>query len=208
MTLFARIISYLLHPLLMPTIGIFIIFNTDTYLSFLRDDYQHLLYLVVFLTTCILPLITIPLFLYWKFIKSLEMHNKNERFFPMLIILIFNFSTYYLFTKLPMPSPIRMYILAITIAVFLTMIITVRWKISSHMVGIGGMSGLIAAFSVLYMVDLQIVFMASLLVAGLIGFARLHLNAHSPAQVYAGFFLGFFSEFLILIFFTAKIHLH
>jgi membrane-associated phospholipid phosphatase len=29
-----------------------------------------------------------------------------------------------------------------------------------------------------------------LVVSGIVGYARLRLNAHSPAQVYAGFLLG------------------
>ncbi len=208
MNIFAKIISYLLHPMLMPTIGILTIFNTGTYLSFLPLEYKRMLYILVFLTTFVLPMIIIPVFFYWKHIKSFEMDNKNERFFPMLITLIFNIATYFIFIKLPLPSPIRYYMLAVALCVFLTLIITIRWKISSHMVGIGGITGLIAALSFLYITDLQIYLMISVFFAGSIGFARLQLNAHKPLQIYTGFFLGFIVEFLTLVIFTTKIPLH
>jgi membrane-associated phospholipid phosphatase len=37
---------------------------------------------------------------------------------------------------------------------------------------------------------------ASLLLSGLVGVARLQLNAHTPAQVYSGFLFGFTVVFL------------
>lgn len=208
MTLLARIISYLLHPLLMPAFGILVIFNTGTYLSFLPFEYQRMLYILVFLTTFVLPMIIIPVFLYWKVIKTMEMHNRNERFFPMLVTLVFNIATYYLFYRLPLPAPIRYYMLAVTICVFLTMIITIRWKISSHMVGTGGITGLIAALAFLFIGELQVYLMASIFLAGVTGFARLKLNAHSPVQVYAGFLLGFLVEFLTIVLLTGRSPVH
>jgi len=39
----------------------------------------------------------------------------------------------------------------------------------------------------------------TILVSGLIGFARLKLQAHTPAQIYAGFILGFFTIFVLFL---------
>lgn len=198
----AKIISILFHPLLMPTIGMFLLFNTGTYLSYLPYDYQKILYVIIFLSTCVLPLIIIPVFIYRKFVKSMEMHNNNERIFPMLITLLFYSFAYYLFLKLPLPTPVKRYVLAIAITIAISLIVTIRWKISTHMIGIGGIVGVVAALSVLYMTNLQMILIISILLSGLIGFARLKLNAHTPAQIYTGFSLGFLTEFVMLVYFS------
>ncbi|MBI5218084.1 MAG: PAP2 family protein [Bacteroidia bacterium] len=200
--IFAKIISWLFHPLLMPTLGLVVLFNTGTYLGYLPFEYKKYLYLILFLTTGILPLIIIPVFIYRKFIRSLDMHNNNERIFPMIITLIFNGFAYYIFLKLPLPVLIKHYVFAVALCVCLALIITTKWKISTHMIGIGGVVGVIVSLSVLYMINLQWLLILSILSAGLIAFARLQLNAHSPAQVYTGFGLGFLAEFITLVLFS------
>jgi membrane-associated phospholipid phosphatase len=46
---------------------------------------------------------------------------------------------------------------------------------------------------------LMVTIMALFIGAGLVGFSRLQLNAHSSSQVYCGFLLGFFSLCLFIV---------
>jgi membrane-associated phospholipid phosphatase len=80
--------------------------------------------------------------------------------------------------------------LSASTSILITAIVNLKWKISAHMVGIGGLCGAIATlvihkpeppFGLLYV---------CILIAGLVGYARLRLQAHTPAQVYSGFLLG------------------
>ncbi|HBX51628.1 MAG: hypothetical protein A2275_09955 [Bacteroidetes bacterium RIFOXYA12_FULL_35_11] len=186
----------------MPTYGMLLLFNTGTYLSFLPFEYQKLLYIIVFLATFVLPVLMVPLFLYRNFIQSMEMHQRNERFFPMIGTLIFYSAAYILFTKLPLPDAVKSYMLAVAVCVALSLIITIKWKISTHMIGIGGIAGVLVALSIIYSSN-QLGYLAIiLLISGFIGFSRLQLQAHTPAQVYAGFFLGFFVELITIVSFT------
>lgn len=63
-------------------------------------------------------------------------------------------------------------------------------KISIHMVALGGMFGTFAGMAMTFHYDLWFVLFAITFAAGLTGFARLKLKAHSEVQVYAGFALG------------------
>ncbi len=200
--IFAKIFSYIFHPLLMPSYGMILLFNTGTYLSFLPFEYQKLLYIIVFLATFVLPVLMIPLFLYRNFIQSLEMHQRNERFFPMIGTLIFYSAVYILFTKLPLPDAVKLYMLAVAICAALSLVITIKWKISTHMIGIGGLAGVLVALSIVYSTNQLSYLAAILLLSGIIGSSRLQLQAHTPAQVYAGFFLGFFAELITIACFT------
>ena len=80
-------------------------------------------------------------------------------------------------------------------------IMTTKWKVSAHMIGIGGLIGLIISLSVLYSVSMMLYLILATMLSGLIGFARLSLNAHSPAQVYAGLGTGFMVMLLTMCLF-------
>lgn len=70
------------------------------------------------------------------------------------------------------------------------------------MIGIGGLIG--ALFAICYFMQMPILMAicACLIIAGCIGFARLKLNAHTPAQVYVGFIFGCLVQFSL--FFLAQ----
>ena len=69
------------------------------------------------------------------------------------------------------------------------------------MIGIGGIVGAILGLSFRLMIDLSLIISLLILCAGAVGYARLSLEAHNPAQVYAGFFLGLISELILLMYF-------
>jgi membrane-associated phospholipid phosphatase len=80
------------------------------------------------------------------------------------------------------------------------MIISLRWKISNHMASIGGLTGALIALSLRLEINTSYILALVFLFAGLIGTARLILKKHNPLQIYAGYALGFFVMFFILMF--------
>ncbi len=192
----SRVLSSLLHPLLIPTLGLFLIFNVGGHYSFLPVDHQRIVYLVVFLSTCILPLSLIPLFLMFKVIKSVYMEGRRERLLPVFFSGLFYFLGYFFLRRIPIvPSFIEGFMLATLMAIYVALIITFFWKISMHMIGIGGLAGAMMALSFRFGLDLWLLFSVIILASGLLGVARLQLKAHSPSQVYVGFVLGFLIVF-------------
>jgi hypothetical protein len=72
-----------------------------------------------------------------------------------------------------------------------TLLISFRWKISIHMIGLGGLSAFLLLMSYLQDVNLLYYLVSTLLASGLAASSRLFLNAHTPEQIYSGYFLGF-----------------
>jgi membrane-associated phospholipid phosphatase len=66
------------------------------------------------------------------------------------------------------------------------------------MIGIGGLIGTFFGMSSFLLVDLRFPIIVCFIIAGLIGTARLSLGSHHPAQLYGGFFIGFFCEYVLL----------
>ena len=195
----AQFISIVLHPLLMPAFGFFIIFNSGAYLNYFPLELKKIIYIIVIINTFVLPLSFIQFFVYQKVINNIQLDSNRQRVIPLIITTLLYYFSYYLLGKLQSPQIIQLFMLASTILVFLTFLISLKWKISAHMVGIGGLIGMIMALSFRLMINLQAYLMISIFVAGLLGYARLRLNAHGPIQVYSGLGIGVILVLLIII---------
>jgi membrane-associated phospholipid phosphatase len=67
------------------------------------------------------------------------------------------------------------------------------------MIGIGGLIGMMIGISERLTLDLNITLMLLFVIAGLVGFSRLSLNAHNSLQVYAGFLVGMGSLLIMIL---------
>lgn len=186
----AKIVSYLLHPLLMPTIGLYLFFNSGTYLETINNDAKNFLYLIIGFSTCILPILSLPVFIYRRLIKNIEMDARNERIIPTIFALLFYFLGYYLLKNIPMPNILLAYISSVVAIASMALLITIWWKISFHTLAIGGIVGALIALSLRLNTDIQYFIMISIILAGFIATSRLSLKVHNYLQVVTGFVLG------------------
>jgi hypothetical protein len=186
----ARIISILFHPLIIPTVGFLLLFNSGTYLAYLPFEYKKMILLIVFLCTFVIPLSILPFFLYHKIINDINMSGARERFAPLVISFILFVLCYFLLRRVPIPPDYLSFCLGCAASAFLTLLIITKWKISLHMVGIGGLVGLITYLIIKMQVNLGFYMILAIIAAGLTGTARLLLNAHKPFEIYAGFLAG------------------
>ncbi len=201
MKIFSRILSTIFHPLLIPSIGLFLIFNVGGHFSYMPFEHQRIVYLIVFLSTCILPVSLIPLFLLLGVIKSIYMEERKERLLPVAFTGLFYLLGYFFLSRFSVvPHFIKGFMLATLVTIIVSMAITFFWKISMHMIGIGGLVGALLALSMRFGLDIWIIFSIVILISGLIGASRIYLKAHTPLQVHLGFLLGisivFFGIFL------------
>mgnify|MGYP003088435466 CR=1 FL=1 len=78
-------------------------------------------------------------------------------------------------------------------------IINVWWKISTHTAAIGGVTGSLIAFSLLFNFNPMWWLCLTLIVSGFVGSSRMILRQHSLEQVASGFFLGIICSFITII---------
>ncbi len=196
---FARFLSLVLHPVLMPTYALLLIFRQSTYFAnTVNPNAKMILFMIIILNTFLLPVIISYILVKKGWIKSLEMEKREERLIPyvsnLLLLLIATFMIY----KLRLPRIFFLLTLGAAAALSLAVIINIKWKISIHMIGIGALIGTFFGLSSFLLVDLRIAIIVFLLIAGLLGTARLTLNSHRPSQIYAGFILGFVCEYFLI----------
>lgn len=187
----SKALSILFHPLLMPTLGILVIFYTGSYISFLPGDIKKIILLVIGANTLGLPLLMMPLFYQFGVIKSLEMESNRERIIPLSFTIIPYLLSVYFLVRLPIPSIISAFMIGASLVVAFCLITSIWWKVSIHLVGVGGFVGFLVAFSIRLNIDVLSYLLVTLIISGLLASSRLYLRAHKPLQVYLGFAAGF-----------------
>jgi len=187
----ARIISFLFHPLLMPMYGILAITFSGTYAGITDIRELRFVNMVVFGLTFALPAAFIPLYLYIRLVRHVEIEERRERIVPYGITLIFYLTAYLLIREVPVSRVYQEFMLSAFLTLLLVFIVSFFWKISAHMAGLGGVVALILSLSVILEADMMLYLMIAVLSSGLAAYARLKTGAHDPSQVYSGFLLGF-----------------
>jgi hypothetical protein len=195
----AKIISIVLHPVLMPTYALLLIFRLSNYLDYTTPPSVKLaLYLIVIFNTLIMPVVISWLLLRRGLIKSFNMEKREERIVPFICNTLLMMVAYYMISRISIPKIFSLLLLGAAASVVLAIIVNLKWKVSIHMIGVGGITGMFFGMSTFLLIDLRIPILVSLLVAGLVGTARMSIGAHKPAQLYAGFFVGFICEYFVL----------
>ncbi len=190
----ALLFSIVFQPLFMATyLFIILLFVTPSAIGLLFQYRIKLwLLLVVFLTTFVLPVISIYVMKLTSTISSIHLSDKDERIFPIFLIAIFyGMSAWLMVTKFNINAGINIIFIALALLALLTAFITVFWKISVHSIGLGGVLGILVALNFrsphpyfVWLVTGWVVLMGATMSA------RLLLNVHRPEEVYAGAALG------------------
>lgn len=197
----SNLISYILHPVIMPLAGLFLILHSGAYISGMDIKIVKILYLITGTFTLLLPLIFLPLLLYSGIIRSIRIDERRHRLIPYFITFMFYYTAHILIKKLAISSFISGFMFASAFTLLLIIILTWFFKISTHLAGIGGLAGLVLSLSWIFDVDTSWLLIIILLLSGLLASARIYLKAHKPAEVYTGFFLGFVVIFTVCSFY-------
>ena len=190
----AQVLSVLFHPILLPTylFGIVLYGLPPAIITFPMERRWAVLVLV-FCTTFIIPGLGTYFMYRHGYVGNLLLEHRPERNIPFFFTTVCFAITAYLFYQEAYFDRLFFYIMTlITLSVFLTFLFSFRWKISAHAVGLGGALGILFLLNkVLPENQLLYIIVAAIILTGLVLSARLELEAHSPAEVYSGFLLGF-----------------
>lgn len=187
----ARILSFLFHPLLIPTCILVILLGLDpTFSVLLPLKMTFLVTGTILVTTFIFPLALIFIMFRMRMITSFYLQKREERIFPLIIIAIFYYLTFYLIRDIHLPRNFQLFILGATLLAVITLLVNFFFCISMHMTALGAVTGLFLGMTIISGGYSLYLFFGILLVSGLTGSARLTLNAHRPAEIYYGWLMG------------------
>ncbi|HLZ89687.1 MAG TPA: hypothetical protein VKQ52_20680 [Puia sp.] len=193
----AQFFSIVFHPLFISAyVMAFIIFVHPYAFAGFEHRQKVMRLLTVVLCNTALPLFAV--FLLWRLqlIKSPMLRNEKERIGPYLIAMIFYFWTAYVFKRLPDTPPLAVHFLGgAFLAVCAAWVCNIYFKISMHAIAMGGATMFFCLFGLTDEFGSGLYIAAALLLTGLVCTSRLLLSAHSSFEVWAGIFIGLFTQF-------------
>lgn len=196
----ANLLSRLFHPIFMPLLGMFILFNSATIYNYrYQDNYKNIIYLLLLVNTILMPLLFSWVLKRNGIISSLEMKYVDERKWPYLFTFLMFLFTIWLFVQLNMAPLLLYFTLAAAISIFVLLVASLlKIKISAHLLSLGGLAGMLILLHLKTGTDMISVFSAIIIISGLVGTARLKLKAHTSLEIYTGFLIGLLTQLFLL----------
>lgn len=206
MTLLARIVSVVFHPLLLATYLFGLLTLTlPTALDPLKEEGHLNFIFLIFCVTFLFPALNVGIFKTFGSIKTLAMKDRSERVIPFSFVTILYCVITYLFysrTRIGLNDNLLKFLIIIDALVLVGTIATFFYKVSVHSIGICGIIGILLPLNKISE-DGALFYptIAAIVIAGLVMSSRLQLNAHTPREVMLGSVLGFSTSFLLMFFF-------
>jgi len=131
-------------------------------------------------------------------VADIQIVNAKERTMPYIYTLSgFAFWAYFLIQVLKAPIFLGFIAVGATVAIGLIALINRVWKISAHLTGMGGLfGGLMSYCLAICATPTWGTIIGWLLLSLLLMYARIRLDAHTSAQVCAGWLLGITCTFI------------
>jgi hypothetical protein len=196
LVILAKVITYLTHPVYVPLAMAYILmklvpgsFNAST-------PKEHGMWLIsIAVTTLFFPLFSIGLMKPLGFISSFQMPTSKDRIIPLITTMIFYFWINHVFNNIPgIPFIYKTFFLGNFLGLIAVFMFSIFTKVSMHTAGAGSMIGIMGVLLFISPVNMVVPFAITLVVAGIIGSARLVLNAHTKRQIWQGYALGMLAQ--------------
>jgi membrane-associated phospholipid phosphatase len=189
----ALLLSVVFQPLLMPSLVFGVLFFGVPQATSIPESFKERLFYLIVSSTLIIPMV-LMLGLRWTgMVKSLHFEEKSDRRTPFILVTLFYvLTTYFLKQKTELDPILWQGMAIITVSVVLLTAVTFFWKMSAHMIGIGGVLAVLGVLGIYFpSLELAYLLVAALLLGGVVASSRLYLEAHSPTEVYVGLLVGF-----------------
>lgn len=210
----AQFISWVFHPLLILTYMICLLMVVNPYsfgYSQAGEGRSGLLIIYLFLQATLIPAIAISMMKTLGLVSNLDADDRTSRIGPFITVGVLYLWLYVSFNRLPdVPSVFKSAILGYVIALFTAFVLNIFSKINLHAVGMGSLIGMIMVTMLLFNYNsfqfaddsysMYSLLFVAIILAGLVGSARIILENPSPRDLYGGYLVGFATQLIALQF--------
>lgn len=193
----AKVISAVFTPFSIPFLAFLILF-IFSYLRIMPIQYKLIVLGVVYCFTILMPMLTIFLFRKINGFSPDDLAERKRRYMPFILTIISYVFCLLMMRRLNIPWYMTGIILAALVMMVICVIVNLKWKLSEHMAGAGAVIGGLVAFSALFGYNPVWWLCVFILVAGVLGTARIILQHHTLGEVMGGFTVGLICSLLVL----------
>lgn len=192
-------LSWGLHPFLLPIYMMAMLLTMTTFAHYPSNVKFYLLWVVV-LYAVIIPVLALGVLRSLGRISDYRVDDRRERMLPLLVGALCYILCAITIAKIPSAMFLRKFMVAAACCEILCLVVSLRWKISLHLTGMGAVVALLVVMNVVGVGNMMVPLMAAVLCAGALASARLYLGCHNGWQVLAGFCGGFAVSVLAVLF--------
>ena len=193
----ARVISMVFTPFYLPIVGLAALF-LFSYLGLMPWGYKLTVLGLVYLFTILLPTFLIRLYRHYQGWKPFDLIVRERRMVPYVISIVCYSVCYYLMSMAHIPHFMGRILVAAVLIQVVCALINTWWKVSVHEAAIGGVTGALLAFAIIFTFDPIWWFCLTLVLSGIVGTSRMMLRQHSLSQIVVGWFIGCVLAFLTI----------
>ncbi|MEI6412095.1 MAG: hypothetical protein WCR52_22070 [Bacteroidota bacterium] len=204
----AKFFSFIGHPMLVLFYMLLLLMAVNPFAFGIRsmaDPKAMVLIISVFAITILIPGIGVAIMKPLGLIKSLQMPDRQDRTGPYIVGGVFYLWLVKNLMSLGSTPPLFVkFAVGTTVCLFLAFFINIFIKVSVHGSGMGGLVTMvlctifawpdavlvISALGGTVVINLFVILVAVVILAGLVGVSRLALGAHSPVELALGYLLG------------------
>ena len=193
----ARIVSAVFTPFSIPSLAFLALFFC-TYLRMMPLGYKLLVLGVVYCFTIFLPTFTIFLFRKMNGYSRRDMVERRRRYVPFLLTITSYAFGLAMMYRMRLPWYLINILWASLVIMVICVVVNLKWKLSEHMAGAGAVIGGITVFCSLFNYNPVWWLCCFILIAGILGSARIILRHHTLGEVLGGFVVGLVCTVLVL----------
>lgn len=196
LTLPAKVLSYVFHPLFIPTyVFFFLIYQFPYEFAGITEWQLKMRIFGLFWITAFFPAFAV--FLLWrlKFSESIFLRTQKERIVPYVITMFFYWWMYYLSRNFSdQPVVLKFFYMGIFLSTVFGLILNSYFKISLHAMAMGGAMAAVILFAMYYRMPMGLPMSVATLLTGVVCTSRFIVSDHTPGEIYTGLFVGIFCQ--------------
>lgn len=201
----ATVLSYLFHPIFIPFFLVVLLYfcaPVPLYFVFFNPKTVYGIFILVLLYATVVPLLLVFMLKKYQFIDHLELFSIADRNKVLMVIIsVYIALAFFLYNKGIALKPLSYLFMSFIFNMVGLVLFNKYLKISLHMAAVCGALGIISSIYFKYHApDLFSPLIIIILLAGIIGSARLFLEQHNIKEISFGSVWGLFSGFIISYF--------
>ncbi|HXJ98818.1 MAG TPA: hypothetical protein VNJ50_08230 [Gelidibacter sp.] len=190
-------ISYIFHPLIMPLLGLVFYFTKTP--RFIPEPVIRAKVFSITILTIILPILLYFLLKTIRQVESLDLKTTKERIIPLILnVFITGLILNRVLPHDEIPELYYFYLGILFSSLACLILAILRFKASIHMIGSAGFFMFAVALSIHFKININGSIAVMCIILGAIATSRLHLKAHTNAELLMGLFIGLVPQLLLL----------
>ncbi|KAB8154444.1 hypothetical protein EZY14_008455 [Kordia sp. TARA_039_SRF] len=197
MRTFLNVISYVFHPIFIPsmaTVGYFLVTPRMYEFNFKVD-----VSITIAIFTVFIPILTFILLRRLRMIDTVFVKDVRQRKIPLyLYVLLLFLIVTKIISKSIFAELYDFFVATLISAILCLFFVLIRIKASMHMMGIAGLVMFLIVLSISYQLNITFALSILILMIGIVGSSRLYLKAHTISELILGLAIGVIPQLLVM----------